>query len=160
MGIAGTLPDAWEEDELLEDEKEEADVERDEEVPAHDGQDDDGHVQVKESEAASPDGLATSVKVADVPKVPKVPRSAYLTFVHNMRPTMQVSFIEIAACLRKLWTEMDPIEKQALEEKAKAEMEQYHKDLLIIIQGKSSKYKGDFNLQLHEQRQSIRANIP
>ena len=106
------------------------------------------------------DALATSVKVADDPKVPRMPRSAYLTFVHNMRPTMQGSVIEIAACLRKLWTEMDPIEKQALEEKAKAEIEQYHKDSLIVIQGKSSKYKGDFNLQLHEQQQSIRANMP
>ena len=154
MGIAGTLPDDLEEDEFLEDEEEEEDVERDEEVPAHDDQEDDGHVQVKESEAASPDALATSVNVADVPKVPKAPMSAYLTFVHNKRPTMQGSVTEVAASLRKLWTEMDPIEKQALEEKAKAEIEQYHSEPLLIIQGKSSKYKGDFNLQLHEQRQS------
>ena len=77
---------------------------------------------------------------------------AYLTFVHNKRPTMQGSATEVVASLRKLWTEMDPIEKQALGEKAKAEIEQYHSDPLLIIQGKSSKYKGD--LQLHEQRQS------
>ena len=137
MRIVETIPDELDEYEFDEDEEEEEDVERDKEVAAEDDQDDDGIARGCESEASSLGVLTTNVNVADVPKEPKMPPSSYLMFVHKKRATMQGSVTEVAASLRKLWNEIDPIEKQTLEEKAKAEMEQYLRDKKEFVACKS-----------------------
>ena len=59
---------------------------------------------------------------------PKTPCSAYQKYMHERRATMQGSIAEVAQAVMKLWTEMDPEERQGREEKAKQEMEQYKED--------------------------------
>jgi hypothetical protein len=73
-------------------------------------------------------GWASMNEISASVEAPKMPPAAYLRFVREKRASLKGSVVEVAASLRKLWSEMDPIEKQALEETAKAEMETYLND--------------------------------